>query len=556
MKALLLTVLLCLQLHGADSIPETKHLVYQQCAGLEYWLYQSAAADDTPQPLLIFLHGKGETTMQSLLKWGPPKHIEAGKQFPGIVVTPLSPNGEWWRRERLIVFVDSIAKKYNVDLKRIYLTGLSMGGFASWDLACHYPDRFAALVPICGGGDPSLVEQIKPIPTWVFHGDKDKVVRMEKSDEMVNALKAIGSDVIYTVYPGVGHASWIPAYKDESLYTWIYKQKRQTDAKIDPHAEAKFIMGNGIQLSAGPRLTEDLLAADGVMKLSWHNVSSFPASVRLHLSKHPTLAYEAEQLTFQIAADEHIQHELRFNNLKAQTSYAEPVWLRWDVHYQAPDMEQVQFKQQYAFLVTQQYAIQKQGISVDGQLDDWSDQWQTVRQAKQIFGLKKEERDSHTIDPFRFQIAYDNDYVYVAVQAEDNDLQFLKQKPVWGQDGIEIRLDARRTDSSSCYVDWESFLPILISPQTDGTHVIWQQDRLPTGCLIKTKIGETSYHVEVAIPIDYIHKHAGTDWQRLRLNIAVNDLDAGQDRPIQSWWYPDWRRHSDSRSEGTFVRNK
>ena len=96
-------------------------------------------------------------------------------------------------------------KEYKIDDKRIYLTGLSMGGFGTWSLAAKYPDRWAAIVPFCGGGDPAKAKEIKDIPCWCFHGDADQAVPVRASREMVEALKAAGGKPKYTEYPGVGH---------------------------------------------------------------------------------------------------------------------------------------------------------------------------------------------------------------------------------------------------------------------------------------------------------------------------------------------------------------
>jgi len=184
--------------------------------------------DDRRWPLMLFLHGAGESG-ESLAKVkanGPPKLIAGNERaFPCIVVSPQSP-GRGWNPDYLAALLDDICAAYRVDPERIYLTGLSIGGYGSWMLAAAQPDRFAAIVPICGGGNPADADKLKGIPIWVFHGAEDKTVKLENSTKMVDALKARGSDVKFTVYPGVGHDSWTETYANPELYDWLFAQKR------------------------------------------------------------------------------------------------------------------------------------------------------------------------------------------------------------------------------------------------------------------------------------------------------------------------------------------
>jgi predicted peptidase len=186
-------------------------------------------------PVLLFLHGIGERgdNLDLVKKHGPPKLIAGGKQFPFIIVSPQCPNGQWWEPTELVTLLDEIAKKYKVDQDRICLTGLSMGGFGTWALAAYQPNRFAAIVPICGGGDPSKAKRIAHIPAWVFHGGKDRTVPIENSKKMVEALKKDGGNPKLTIYPEAGHDSWTQAYNDPKLYEWLLQQKRTTKKPED-----------------------------------------------------------------------------------------------------------------------------------------------------------------------------------------------------------------------------------------------------------------------------------------------------------------------------------
>ena len=183
-------------------------------------------------PLMIFLHGAGERgdNLDAVKAHGPPKLIEAGKEFPFIVVSPQCPKDKWWDPKDLDALLDEIVKKYKVDQDRIYLTGLSMGGHGTWAWAAEQPKRFAAIVPICGGGEPVLTKFYAKTPVWVFHGGKDPVVPLERSAKMVEALKQNGGNVKFTVYPEAGHDCWTEAYNNPKLYEWLLEQKRPSEA--------------------------------------------------------------------------------------------------------------------------------------------------------------------------------------------------------------------------------------------------------------------------------------------------------------------------------------
>ncbi|MFA3783894.1 alpha/beta hydrolase-fold protein [Melioribacteraceae bacterium 4301-Me] len=193
-----------------------------------YLIYLPEGYNDSNKkwPLLLFLHGAGErgTDINLVKKHGPPKLIDEGKQFPFIVVSPQCPLNQRWSTDVLISLLDEIEKNYNVDLSRVYLTGLSMGGYGAWQLAIAYPDRFAAVIPICGWGDTFEVCKLKNVPLWVFHGAKDNVVPIEAEQRMVDALKQCGGNVQFTIYPEAGHDAWTETYNNPNLYVWMLQQ--------------------------------------------------------------------------------------------------------------------------------------------------------------------------------------------------------------------------------------------------------------------------------------------------------------------------------------------
>jgi predicted peptidase len=197
---------------------------------MKYLLYLPKAYDSQETwPLLLFLHGAGErgSDIELVKKHGPPKLIAMGKDLPFIVVSPQCPKGRWWEASELSALLDEIGAKYKVDTDRVYVTGLSMGGFGTWRLAFYSPERFAAIAPICGGGEEKhWAQRIAPIPTWVFHGAKDTAVPLERSERMVAALKKAGGHPKLTVYPDAGHDSWTQTYNNPEFYAWLLEQRR------------------------------------------------------------------------------------------------------------------------------------------------------------------------------------------------------------------------------------------------------------------------------------------------------------------------------------------
>ncbi len=199
-------------------------------AKLDYWLALPAGYENSKEkwPLVLFLHGAGEsgTDLAKVKVHGPPKLVEAGREFPFILISPQSP-GRGWNPDTLNALLDDVISKYRVDKDRVYLTGLSMGGYGTWALAAAHPEKFAAIAPICGGGNPSDAKKLARLPVWVFHGAKDPTVPLKRSEEMVQAVKAAGGNVKFTVYPEAGHDSWTETYNNPEFYTWLLAQKRK-----------------------------------------------------------------------------------------------------------------------------------------------------------------------------------------------------------------------------------------------------------------------------------------------------------------------------------------
>jgi predicted peptidase len=206
---------------------------------LNYLLFLPEGYGADPQqtwPLILFLHGAGERgdDLELVKKHGIAKVAEQREDFPFVVVSPQCPQDTWWSAyvEALTALLDEIVATHAVDRDRLYLTGLSMGAYGTWHLATMYPERFAALVPICGGGPwflgfPERVCVLREVPVWVFHGAKDDVVPLEESRKLVEALKACGGDVRFTVYPDAMHDAWTETYDNPELYEWFLKHRRE-----------------------------------------------------------------------------------------------------------------------------------------------------------------------------------------------------------------------------------------------------------------------------------------------------------------------------------------
>ena len=204
-------------------------------AEVDYLLYlpkKFKADGDKKFRLMFFLHGRGESNgpLSLVAKWGPPMMAARGDDLPWVIVSPQCPKDDRWssdtQQKRLIELLDSVVEKYNINEDKIYLTGLSMGGFGSWRMAADHPTRFAAVAPVCGVGDPADAKKLKGVPIWAFHGDQDRAVKYERSVEMVEAIKAAGgTSVRFTSFEHIGHNCWSATYATPELYKWMGKQE-------------------------------------------------------------------------------------------------------------------------------------------------------------------------------------------------------------------------------------------------------------------------------------------------------------------------------------------
>ncbi len=188
-------------------------------------------------PVIIFLHGRGErgSDLDKIKVHGIPRIVDENPDFPFITVSPQCPGDTSWVMitDALEAMVDDVLKREDVDPSRVYLTGLSMGGYGTWHLAAERPETFAAIAPICGGaswmnGFPERVERLIHTPVWAFHGADDPVVPISEQQQLIDALQPISkAEVRFTVYPVCGHDSWTQTYANPELYDWFVEHRRE-----------------------------------------------------------------------------------------------------------------------------------------------------------------------------------------------------------------------------------------------------------------------------------------------------------------------------------------
>jgi predicted peptidase len=197
--------------------------------GYLLYLPTNYSSSSEKHPLILFLHGSGErgSKLSLVKRHGPPKIVEERSDMPFIVVSPqLSLENQFFDPSALSALLDSIEEKYRVDKDQISVTGLSMGGGGTWQLAAQQPNRFAAIAPICGWTDPRDGVKLKQLSVWAIHGDIDGGVPFSETEQMIDALRAAGGDVKFTVHHGGGHDAWTSTYAMPEFYEWLLRHRR------------------------------------------------------------------------------------------------------------------------------------------------------------------------------------------------------------------------------------------------------------------------------------------------------------------------------------------
>jgi predicted peptidase len=196
------------------------------------WLYLPRGYIGTTArwPLVLFLHGSGErgTELERVKVHGPPKLADLGADYPFILASPQLAEGQRWEPGRLHALLQGLQQRLRIDPARVSATGLSLGGMGAWDWATAYPQDLAAIAPVCGYGEPDDVCRMRQVPVRAYHGAADTVVPLALQQACVDALRACGGNVQFTVFPGVGHDAWNPAYADPGLVPWLMAQTART----------------------------------------------------------------------------------------------------------------------------------------------------------------------------------------------------------------------------------------------------------------------------------------------------------------------------------------
>ena len=201
----------------------------QEEVDLNYLLYLPNDYQRNKQdyPLVLFLHGKGERgdDLEKIKIHGIPKRVDEGIRFPFICIAPQCPDEGYWDRPEyvssLISLLKEVENNYRVDSKRIYGTGLSMGGLGTLAIALKNPTLFSAIIPVCGGAKMENIQRLSQLPIWLFHGDRDDVHPVNNSIIIFQALSSVNDQVFLTVYGGVDHDSWTQTYESHDIYNWM-----------------------------------------------------------------------------------------------------------------------------------------------------------------------------------------------------------------------------------------------------------------------------------------------------------------------------------------------
>ena len=269
-------------------------------------------------PLVLCLHGAGgrgdDNKSRGTEAFTVLSSPDVQKAYPAFLVTPQCPKDDKWADEEpkstysilevpitktmtlVLEMLDSLQKEFSIDPARLYVTGQSMGGAGTWDIILRNPNLFAAAVPVCANNDPSQAKRVAHMPIWVFHGENDKTVPTKASRDIVAALRELGSKVKYTEFPGVGHGSWGPAWADEELIPWLFKQRKTVVAKKDSIpavSENSVINEIGRPPSPPAGWTDGYVLANGIRIHYWRTGGDKPVMLMAHGSSDNGLCWTA-----------------------------------------------------------------------------------------------------------------------------------------------------------------------------------------------------------------------------------------------------------------------
>nr|MBA3684089.1 dienelactone hydrolase family protein [Planctomycetota bacterium] len=522
-------------------------------------------------PLVIFLHGKGNNSVAGVQEWGPPARVMKGDAFPFLLAAPIC-SDDWWQGEKLLTVVREIIAGFKVDRERVYLTGLSMGGFGSWDLGCRAPELFAAVVPICGGGDPSQAWRLQQIPVWAYHGAKDSVVAESNSARMVEALKLAGGKVDYTIYPEDDHVCWPRVYDDAGFYERLLSLRRPGVTAPDERARLSSLA------RTGATVWPELLYEQEWSPITWHLSNSTPmeASLAVQLGSgddcvHGLAAFSQAVLP-ESRSDRVVPAKLRsiVDGKSVEATATVMVRADWVATYPGTSPPFVVAGGRWYELTRPSHCPAVDGvITVDGNLQEWTDAF-TPCVPQAVMAGRTQAFEAADCS-FAVSCRHDATHCYVAVRVVDDVIRSSPSAMPWAQDGVEVRFDARPFAIGDRPTDWDGVLPILASPADPASSrrsageagagsgavasSVWEGAKIPPGVSFACVTVPHGYQIEIAVPSTWLDQHAKQPWSSVRINVAVNDQDADAPDPVtHAWWFDDWRSAPASSRSGTFIK--
>jgi len=324
-------------------------------------------------------------------------------------------------------------------------------------------------------------------------------------------------------------------------------------------AELAGDLRKGIRLKVSELLIEPSDSAPLQPEFTFINDTNHQAVVECSVTKNPTVIFKPKEFKAVVPArgqtTVRCEWLVRRSKPRPHDAAQPPIKLKWTSRFTPPGAKEFTFKHSREIRVTEVLpcAPAPSRVKVDGILNDWPGRALSVLTPAEITRQSNAHKGPKDCS-FTIQTLHDRSFLYVAVRVMDDELKFNTKQPVWKQDGVEVRLDARPFEQREGSTDWKDLLPILVSPAArGGEQVIWNAEKLPEGTQVASARSAGGYSVEIAIPLSYLENIAGADWRRFRLNVTVDDFD-GSDQGPQLWWWPDWRNQEQTGSEGTFQR--
>lgn len=212
---------------GNSNLGRTQLIAVKEKAAYPFWIHLPADSIlNANPPILIFLHGRSLSgnDLEKVRKYGVIHEMDEGRQIPAIVIAPQVKMGKHWEPDKILSVLSYVQQHYQTDSTRVYVCGMSLGGYGTLHFAGAYPDRVAAAVALCGGGSTNDACNLAKIPLWIQHGSADKAVPISESENMVDAIRSCGGKLlIYTRREGLNHGALEREFRTDELYDWLFQ---------------------------------------------------------------------------------------------------------------------------------------------------------------------------------------------------------------------------------------------------------------------------------------------------------------------------------------------